>query len=125
MTVTKQRTYTLVFAGRPWLTNEAMRLHHLALAARTKQLRQDAFLAAMAPKVPPMDRIIVTVEPWISKGRRWDAGAVSLWAKAVIDGLADAGVIPHDGPVHVIEERYRAPVSGAERDEVLVTIEEA
>lgn len=53
-----------------------------------------------------------------------DADAISGGAaKAILDGMVDAGVVPDDSAEYVRWVRYGAPVKG-ERDAVVVTVEE-
>jgi hypothetical protein len=55
------------------------------------------------------------VEVWVEHLRKTrasipDCGAPILAAKAVIDGLVDAGILPSDGPDVVTLLAFRAPV---------------
>jgi hypothetical protein len=52
----------------------------------------------------------VLVTPHLRDGRTQDVGACYPAAKAAIDGLVDAGVIPDDGPQYVTRLTFDPPV---------------
>lgn len=70
-----------------WLTSNG-RYHWAQKARRTRALRVRAALAARAARIPSMVRARITVHV---HGR----------ARALIDGLVDAGVLPDDDAAHL------------------------
>jgi crossover junction endodeoxyribonuclease RusA len=85
------------------LLNANQRLHWAAKARITRQLRSDAFLLAKYHKVPHLERVHVfcVVEP-DPRTRRRDPGNWSVSAKALVDGLVDAGVVDDDDSKHLV-----------------------
>ena len=106
-----------------WL-NSNDRLHRMASAARTKQWRAAAATTAWASpywfdfEVPV--HIVCTIHK--TRAGRWDAGNLYPTAKAIVDGLVDAGVIPDDSNEWVTGPDMRAGEKRAEPC-VVVTVE--
>ena len=109
--------YTLRYDKRPWtLNSERQGSHkgkkggggHYGRAARTKEWR-DKF-AELADGYAPLRSIEVVVLPEVRNKTMPDTGACIGAAKAAIDGLVDAGVIPGDGPKYVRRLTFLAPV---------------
>lgn len=112
-------TYTLRYEKRPWTLNSERQGgyaktgqkggggHH-GRAIRTKEWR--AKFAELAAGYPPLRSIEVTVLPEVRNRTMPDTGACIGAAKAAIDGLVDAGVIPEDGPKYVRRLTFLAPV---------------
>jgi len=99
-----------------WTLNSERRLNHFRRAELTATVRSLAAAEALRTRVgaikPP-----VGIEVGVTAGRRGplaDAGAYVGVAKAAIDGLVDAGMLPDDGPRYVQWVRLWAPVRGAE-----------
>ncbi len=92
----EQLIYRLELARRPWTTNAERAGNRWERAKLTKEWRSDFQLLAKYEKIPPMAWITVTVEPHQKGGRLQDVGACNPSAKAAIDGLVDAGVLPDD-----------------------------
>lgn len=94
-------------AERPLLSNQSRRLHFHVRAQRDAVYRQLAFLHAR--KVPKLDPLAYTVEFRAVYKRKPlpDPHAIDPTAKAMLDGLVDAGVFPDDKDVEVT---YRRPV---------------
>lgn len=93
-----------------WITSNR-RLHHLAVARRVKAWRTTAAFAARARKIPAAPtpvRIVATVHRAHNRGGRWDPANWAPTAKAIIDGLVDAGVLEDDSFRHVIGPDMRA-----------------
>lgn len=63
--------------------------------------RQASAAAARAARIPFVDRASVAVEWVMPDRRRRDPDGGALVAKAVIDGLVDAAVLPDDSWRHV------------------------
>jgi hypothetical protein len=82
-------------AGIPLLN--ANRRQHWAVKARiTRDLRQVAFVCARRDRVPPLKRAHIIAEYRPPNRRRRDVHNLMLSAKACVDGLVDAGVLPDD-----------------------------
>jgi hypothetical protein len=101
-----------------WTLNSERRLNHFRRAELTATVRSLA--AAEAVRIRTLIGTIkppVGIEVGVTTGRRGplaDAGAYVGVAKAAIDGLVDAGMLPDDGPRYVQWVRLWAPVRGAE-----------
>ena len=103
-----------------WL-NSNQRLHRMVSAARVRSWRDTANYAARVhwgwtPFEVPV-RIVVTVHK--TRAGRWDAGNLYPTAKAIVDGLVDAGVIPDDSNEWVTGPDMRA---GEKRDAACVVV---
>ena len=103
-----------------WL-NSNQRLHRMVHAKRTAAWRAAAKDAAEAhpgwvPFTVPV-RIVCTVHK--TRAGRWDAGNLYPTAKAIVDGLVDAGVIPDDSNEWVTGPDMRA---GEKRPEPCVVV---
>jgi crossover junction endodeoxyribonuclease RusA len=99
--------------GRPTTANsERGRNSHWSQAAATTRVRRQWYAAAARKAaIPALGRIAVAVTP-LHKDRRspQDVGACSPAAKAAIDGLVDAGVIPDDTPQFLCAVLYLPPL---------------
>jgi Holliday junction resolvase RusA-like endonuclease len=85
-------------AGRYLNSNE--RLHHMAKAPITKAWRTTARDAAKG--VPTLTRAHIVVTFSFANNIRRDVGNLYPTAKAIVDGLVDAGVLPDDDDKHVL-----------------------
>ena len=100
-----------------WI-NSNQRLHRMVKAKRTATWRAAAKdAAADAGSFDGPVRIIATVHK--TRGGRWDAGNLYPTAKAIVDGLVDAGVIPDDSNEWVTGPDMRA---GAKTTEPCVVV---
>lgn len=97
---------------RPILVNHARRLHWAQQAKITREWRSAFFYLGRNGKqnVDAADVEVVLER----KNRRNlpDAAASEFCAKAALDGLVDAGVLPGDGPDHVRSITHRVAVTG-------------
>ncbi len=102
-------------APGPWLSANDRR-HWAETARLTRAWRATAKLAArnLGPVPTPVD---ITVTVHRARGGRSDASNLAPTAKAAIDGLVDAGVLPDDSATYVRSETY---VTGAPGDRRLV-----
>lgn len=117
------RVWHLVDLGRPITENEHRTMHFRARSAYDRRIRNTFWALAKEARIPPLSAIAVTVRPEVVKGRLADVGACYPWAKAAIDGLVDAGVIPDDDPAHHLTLTFHAPVRTG-RDAVVLIVEE-
>ena len=98
-----------------WL-NSNQRLHRMVSAARIRVWREESRVVAFrddhwAPFEVPV-HIVCTVHK--TRAGRWDAGNLYPTAKAIVDGLVDAGVIPDDSNEWVTGPDMRAGEKRAE-----------
>lgn len=122
----EERTWTLTHFDRPWTVNTERQWYFYARAQAVAEWRQAFFALAMEAKVPRLDCISVTVTPFYKgNASRPDVAACATCAKAAIDGLVDAKVIPDDDPDHLISVTFLQPVMGAKRCALVLTIETA
>lgn len=117
MTTTALRTYRIEIPARTVLITSNQRLNRYVQAERVKALRNTGFAMARAAKVPPMERahIFYVLHP-DTKSRRRDPGNWSPSAKALVDGIVSAGVLPDDNHEHLLgpDPRIGAPVPGSQ-----------
>ncbi len=125
MSSTVATTYRLVLPGRPFTTNIHMRAEKYQRAALDAEWRLLAAVVARHAKVPRFDAIAVTVQSELVGRRSRDVGSDASCAKACIDGLRDAHVIEDDTPAHLRSVTFLAPLLGAERDALVLTIGDA
>ena len=101
-----------------WI-NSNQRLHRMEMARRTREWRFAAYNAGL-----PIDgmfedhvRIVATVHK--TRGGKWDAGNLYPTAKAVVDGLVDAGLFVDDSNRYVTGPDMRP---GEKRDKSSVVV---
>lgn len=118
-------TLRLEHFRRPEPMNAHRTLHHHARARVDKSWRDEvAYLAIAARPRARFARAAITVEQTCRAGTTLpDVGACYPAAKAAIDGLVDAGVIPNDTPEHLVSLTFTAPAHG-ERDSLVLIVEE-
>lgn len=88
--------WTLAYQKRPWTTNADRNLTPYKRAPLIKEWRQAFCALAIEAKIPLQKRIAIIVTPILPDRRIQDTAACNPSAKAAIDGLIDAGVIPDD-----------------------------
>lgn len=118
------RTWTIRDEGeRPLTTNAVMGLHRQAWAKHTRTTRATWWALAVHHKVPRLDAITVDVIPLHKNGRSpQDVAACAPHAKAAVDGLIDARVVPDDDPAHLLAIRFWPPrIDGVDGLELVVT----
>lgn len=89
-------SWSLTFPEKPWTVNAQHNMHWAKLAPLRKRWREAFKVLALAAKIPPLDRISVSVHLTTATRRMADTGACYGAVKAAIDGLVDAGVVPDD-----------------------------
>jgi crossover junction endodeoxyribonuclease RusA len=109
------------------LLNANQGLHYRVKAKRTKAIREAAALMARSLGVPPLQRARIFAEYLPTDGRRRDPANWAPSAKAAVDGLVDARVLPDDDDTHLIGPDMRlgalAPlVNGQRRGRLLLRI---
>lgn len=111
--------------GKLFTLNGERGMHYHKRAKLVKAWREAAFEATTEAKIPAVDAIDVTFIP-CRKDRRHmaDTGGHFPVAKACIDGLVDAGVIPDDGPKFVLSLTFRAPKVDGGTDRALLIVNE-
>lgn len=109
------RRWTITYPARPMLENQLSKAgSHHARAAMRAEWRQAFRILAMTGHVPAVDQIRVTVHHTkAGPGKVPDVCSCAPSVKAAIDGLVDAGVIPDDGPDHLVAVEFVAPTRGA------------
>lgn len=93
--------------------NANHRPHWAARAAAVQQWRAATLIHARAQRVPRFQAAHITITyHYPPTRRRRDAGNLSPTAKAIIDGLVDARVLPDDNDEHLTgpDPRVGAPV---------------
>jgi crossover junction endodeoxyribonuclease RusA len=125
------RVLEFTVPGKPWTTNTAMRWHRMQLVRETRNVREWSYLLTRKAAIdglvyaPGFVRCRIELFPELTRkaGRKPDPAAFSLYTKAIVDGIVDAGVIPDDSQRYV--ELVEHPcVTGAEADGVRVVITE-
>jgi len=104
-------------APAEWI-NSNQRLNRYVMADRVKAWRNAAHRAAFeAGSFDGPVRIVCTIHK--TRAGRWDAGNLYPTAKACVDGLVDAGVLPDDSNEWVTGPDMRA---GAKADKPCVVL---
>lgn len=99
--------FSVTHYARPWLSNDEWSGNARGIGGRKgrtslkRQWKDDFCRLALAAKVPALEWIEVTVRQCCRDRRRPDVGGCYPAAKAAIDGLVDAGVIPNDTDEYV------------------------
>lgn len=103
--------YRLADTGaRPLTTNRVANMHRRTWAKHTVEVRGRWHYLALEAKVPRLERIAIEVIPLhATRATPQDAGACAPEAKAAIDGLVDAGVLPDDNGKHVASITFLPP----------------
>jgi len=117
LAVTRPRHWRIALPAGTFLLNDNQRLHFRRKAEYIDLIRRAAGFAARAAKVPTLEKAhvfyIVCPKPGT---RRRDPGNWSPSAKAAIDGLVDAGVLPDDDSTRLLgpDPRLGPPVKGSQ-----------
>lgn len=106
-------TWTLRLPEGTKLLNSNQRLHFRDIAKLVAHIRQTTALLARHHRIPALQRIhvfyVVHPRPTV---RRRDPGNWAPSAKAAVDGLVDAGVLPDDDHTRLLgpDPRLGTPV---------------
>jgi len=115
--------YVLEVWGEMWTSNKERTLHHFTRAKKVKEWRNASCVAAKARRIPRMKAVEIRFIPHrLDKRGMADTGGHFPVAKAIIDGLVDAGILTGDGPDTVRRLIFEAPVvSGESKARIEIT----
>lgn len=102
------------YPARPWTLNAERRDHWSQARALTREWREAFSWLAMRDRrrfFACSITVVVQMRPPLQ-----DTGNAYGSAKAAIDGLVDAGVLPNDGPEVVRRLTFRAPIRAGKTD---------
>jgi hypothetical protein len=108
------QSYQLTYERRPWLINAERSSGmggHYGRARLTQEWRTQFAQLCAVQKVRPMLWVLVEVLQVCATNRLPDPGACLPAAKAAIDGLVDAGVIPDDNGRYLHRLSFDPPVN--------------
>jgi hypothetical protein len=118
------KPYVVEVWGDMWTLNKERTLHHFSRAKRVKEWREAAAVVARARRIPKMKAVEVRFTPHRRNRQGMaDTGGHFPVAKAIIDGLVDAGVLTGDGPDIVRRLVFEAPIVSGESKATLELIE--
>ena len=100
--------------------NSNQRLHRMAQAKLTKTWRQASATAATGTK-PFTNQVRIIAHIHKPRGGRYDPGNLYPTAKAILDGIVDAGILTDDDHVHVIGPDMRHGGKGQPRIIIEIT----
>ncbi|THA22741.1 hypothetical protein E6R18_32870 [Streptomyces sp. A1277] len=110
-----EHVWRLELPANTTLINANDRMHPVKRAPYIKVIRQAAWALARHHKIPALQRahVFYVLHP-DTKTRRRDPGNWSPSAKAAVDGLVDAGILPDDNEAHLLgpDPRIGAPIKG-------------
>lgn len=119
--IVRPRSWTVELPAGMFLLNDNQRLNHWRKSEHTAAIRNATAYAARSARVPSFERIHLFYVIRPSKAtRRRDPGNWSPSAKAAIDGLVDAGVVPDDNSTRVLGGDPRLGAAQAKTQMVLV-----
>ena len=98
--------------GRPYTINQLAKDGRWTWRSHTKDTREHFGWLGVQAKVRAarLDRVTIDVVPLHANGRSpQDIAACAPHAKAAIDGLVDAGLIPDDNPRHLRLVTFHPP----------------
>lgn len=115
--------YVVEVWGEMWTANKERTLHHFTRAKKVKEWRNAACVCARARRIPKLKAVEIRFTPYRTDKRGLaDTGGHFPVAKAVIDGLVDAGILTGDGPHIVRRLIFEAPiVSGESKARIEIT----
>ncbi len=114
-------TITVDIPSAMWLSSN-QRIHRMEAARRTADIRAIAKHAARntAPVATPVD---VRIHVALPTARRFDPPNAWPAAKAAIDGIVDAGVLPDDSSDHIPATTFRRDPEPTPRGRYRLTIQ--
>lgn len=118
------RQWVLEHFDRPTPMNEYRKGHWSDRSDHDAAWRETFGWLAKVARIPRLAHAVVTVGQGCRHGTTLpDVGACFPAAKAAIDGLVDAGVLPSDAPKHLRGLMFTAP-EHTDRDQFVLIIEE-
>lgn len=112
--------FILTYPQKPLTTNRERAGNRWKRAESVKEWRDAFRVLAEAEPVPPMRWINVTVQPFQKRGRLQDTAACNPSAKAAIDGLVDAGIVPDDTGDFVRQITFLPCVRGEDQLTIII-----
>lgn len=103
------RTWWICNYERGWSLNRERTWHYQQRHKAVKKWRDHFKNEALALGIPTLKRVRFEVYTTFGTRALQDPGNNMPAAKAAIDGLVDAGVIPDDIPNHVASITFHAP----------------
>lgn len=88
--------WELTYHDKHWTTNKDRNLHHHARAKLIKKWRVKFCELAKEANIPELEVMYIEVIPNVATRNFQDTAACNPAAKAAIDGIVDAGVVPDD-----------------------------
>ena len=120
--------WEITIPGEVWTVNGERKLNRYRRAELVRALRERACIEARVAGLPRLDRCDVSVRP-IQRADRGgplaDVAGHAPAVKAVIDGLVDAGLLPDDGPDHLLSVRFYPPVKAGKVGGIQVIVHAA
>lgn len=104
------RRWSLEDHVRPWTMNSERTWHWTKRAKRTKDTRERFGWLALEAKVPKLNYVSIDIVP-LTKTTKSVADVAACYpaAKAAIDGLVDAGIIPDDSGQYIKSITFWSP----------------
>lgn len=102
------RSWSVALPAGLTLLNANRRMHWARRAELTRNIRAASFACVKSAKVPRLRRAQIVVEFRPPDRRRRDVHNLYPSAKAAIDGLVDAGVLPDDSDRYLVGPDMRA-----------------
>ncbi|MCW2900732.1 MAG: endodeoxyribonuclease RusA [Streptosporangiaceae bacterium] len=121
MTLTRPRSWRIELPAGMFLLNDNQRLDRRRKAEHIAVIRQTTAYTARHAKLPELERahVFYVVHP-DKKTRSRDPGNWSPSAKAAIDGLVDAGLLPDDNSTRLLGPDPRLGTARAKTQMALV-----
>lgn len=127
MTLTSQTTWRIALPVGTPLINANDRMHPVKQSPYIKAIRNTAWALARQAKLPKLQRayIVYVIHP-DTKTRRRDPGNWSPSAKAAVDGLVDAGLLPDDNHTHLLgpDPRIGTPIKGGQLELIITDLDQ-
>lgn len=112
--------FILSYAKKPLTTNAERAGNRWARASSVREWREAFASIAKEEGIPAMAWINVTVQPFQKRGPLQDTAACNPAAKAAIDGLVDAGVVPDDTGDYVRQITFLPCVRGDDQLTIII-----
>lgn len=97
------------------LLNANERTHWARRSRLSREWRERTCWLAKGGGIPPLQRASVVIYIAFGDNRRRDVGNYQPTAKAIVDGLVDAGVLPDDDDAHLEGPDLRCDAATARR----------